>query len=308
MPAHRPILVTGAHRSGTGWVGSMLAASADPPVAYLWEPFSLLHRPGTLAARFDLWYPYVSGQNGGPLLGPIRDMLAFRYRPAAEIPAIRSPKDVGRMLRDWTRFARYRSVRARPLLKDPIALFSATWLCDTFDMDVIVLIRHPAAFANSIVRRGLSHPFDHFLRQPLLMRDVLADWREPIEELSAREHPLIDQAILLWNLTHSAIARYQRSRPDWTFVRLEDIAADPEAAFETMYERLGLRFDERVRGSVREHSDRSNPTEAADPASHKRDSRTSVVAWRSRLTSEQIDRIRAGTAEVAPAFYSARDW
>ena len=39
-----PILVTGAHRSGTTWVGKMLAADAD--TGYISEPLNVLHRPG----------------------------------------------------------------------------------------------------------------------------------------------------------------------------------------------------------------------------------------------------------------------
>ena len=44
----RPILVTGAHRSGTTWVGKML--STEDGVAYISEPLNVLHRPGVFRA------------------------------------------------------------------------------------------------------------------------------------------------------------------------------------------------------------------------------------------------------------------
>ena len=152
MDTPRPLLVTGSHRSGTGWVGEMLAITPSPRLAYLWEPFSLRVRPGISHAPFRYWFTYVCRENEGAFRGPLGDTLAFRYRPGAELRSLRSPKDAGRFARDWWVTAEHRRHHAVPLFKDPIALFSAGWLTDTFGMDAIVLIRHPAAFVRSIVR------------------------------------------------------------------------------------------------------------------------------------------------------------
>ncbi len=286
----------------------MIAACLSPAVAYLWEPFSILHRPGICDARFPDWFPYVCGENGSRYRRSIEDMLVFRYKAVAELRSLRSPKDAARMARDWARFSRFRREGARPLLKDPIAVFSAGWLADTFDMDVIVLIRHPAAFAHSVKSRNLRHPFDHFLRQPLMMRDVLSPFDEEIRRFAAREQPLIDQAILLWNLIHSAILGYRGGYNDWQFRRLEDIARDPLSEFEATYRCLGLTFDGRVRRTIAAHSEASNPEETADPASHRRDSRASIVTWKARLSPDEIDRVRAGTEGIWREFYSDGDW
>ncbi|MBI3649231.1 MAG: sulfotransferase [Actinobacteria bacterium] len=308
MSAGRPILVTGSHRSGTGWVGSMIAASPSPPVAYLWEPFSVLHRPGICEARFPYWFPYVSAENEPEYVEAVRNMLAFRYGTGAELRAVRSPKHVARLVRDRARFARFARRRARPLLKDPIAVFSAEWLADSFDMDVVVLIRHPAAFADSIRTRRLRHPFDHFLAQPLLMRDVLAPFEEDVRRFAEREQPLLDQGILLWNLIHHAIVGYRRQRPAWSFLRLEDIARDPAEVFRGVFDRLGQTFDEGVRRTIESHSSAGNPVEAADPASRRRDSRAAIENWRRRLTPEEIERVRDGVEPLSSEFYTDDDW
>jgi hypothetical protein len=286
----------------------MIAASPEPPVAYLWEPFSVLHRQGILDARFPYWFPYVCTENGGAYETPIRDMLRFRYRAGAELVTIRSPKDAGRMVRDRSRFRRWRRENARPLLKDPIAIYSAEWLADTFDMDVLVLIRHPAAFVNSIVSRRLRHPFDDFLRQPLLMRDTLDPYRDEIERFAATEQPLFDQGILLWNVLHAAILDSHRRGKDWCFQRLEDVAMAPESSFRALYDRLGLRFDESVRRTVAEHSGSDNAAEVADPASRKRDSAASIAAWKRHLSPEDVQRIRDSVEAISKEFYSDEDW
>ena len=92
----KPILVTGAIRSGTGWVGQILAASPTP-IGYIWEPLSVLHRPGTLAIRWPHWFPYVCAENCEPYVPAIERSLAFQYRTGAELRSVRKPKDAGRM-------------------------------------------------------------------------------------------------------------------------------------------------------------------------------------------------------------------
>jgi hypothetical protein len=286
----------------------MIAASPSPPVAYLWEPFSVLHRPGVCAARFPLWFTYLTSENGGPYIGPIADMLAFRYRTGAELRALRSPKDLGRLVRDRRRFRRFRELRSRPLLKDPIAVFSAGWLADTFDMDVVVLVRHPAAFVDSVVARSLRHPFGDFLAQPLLLRDHLGSFEAEIRRFERKEQPLLEQGILLWRMIHHVILGYRADRPGWSFERLEDLGRDPVGRFGQLFERLGQAFDDGTAATIEAHSAPSNPASTSDPADHRRDSRASITTWKRRLAQDQIDRIREAVEPISRAFYADADW
>ncbi len=286
----------------------MLAATPRPRLAYLWEPFSLRARPGICNAPFRYWFPFVCEENEGAFRGPVADTLAFRYRPVAELRSLRSPKDTARFARDWWTTEEHRRRHALPLLKDPIAVFSAGWLADTFEMDVVVLIRHPAAFVRSIVRQGWDHPFDHFLRQPLMMRDQLGAYEEEIRRFADVEQPLIDQAILLWNLIHMQIRRFRDERPTWTFLRHEDLSREPVRGFRALYERFGFSWTPSVQRTIEEHSGVDNPEETTDAASHRRDSARSITAWKARLSSEEVARIRTATADVAAAFYSDDDW
>jgi len=89
MSSRKPILVTGSHRSGTGWVGQMIAATPAPRVAYVWEPFSLHVRPGICDAHWRYWFPYVCSDNEAAYVGPVGDTVRFRYKPVAELLAVR---------------------------------------------------------------------------------------------------------------------------------------------------------------------------------------------------------------------------
>jgi hypothetical protein len=300
--------VTGLHRTGTGWVSQMLAATSEPSLAYLWEPFSKVHRPGICAASFPFWYPYITAENGYRFATPISDMLEFRYRAGAELRSVRSAKDLGRLARDGMRFRRFRRERAVPLLKDPIALFSAPWLTDTFDVDVLLLVRHPAAFAHSLQRRNLAHPFEDFLRQPSLMDDLLSAYEPEIRRFAVDPQPIVDQAILLWNLAHATIDRFRTERPGWAFARLEDLARDPLGGYGSLYARFGLSFDEQARSTILAHTDSSNPVQVENPSSVRRNSIESVVAWKSALGATEIARIRSGVEDVSSRFYDDEDW
>jgi hypothetical protein len=301
------ILVTGSHRSGTGWVGQVLAASPRP-VGYIWEPFSILHRPGTCAVRFHHWFPYVCAENDAGIRPPVTKMLDWRYAGRAELTALRGPKDAARMARDAYRYARNRRRNALPLLKDPIAVFSVEWLHQTFGTTPVLLVRHPAAFAASITRLGLRHPFGDFLAQPLLMRDWLEPFRAELERFAAREQDILDQAVLLWNVIHHALDRYRTGHPDWIILRLEDLSRRPLEEFHALFDRLELPRDDGVDALVHATSEPSNPSEASTPDSIRRDSRSHISNWTRRLSPDEVRRVREGTEALAGSFYGPEDW
>src|SRR5574342_631561 len=78
-----PILVTGAHRSGTTWAGKMLAADAD--TAYISEPLNVLHRPGVFKTKVKYWYQYICDDNEGDYLPAFQGLLDYDYHLWDEI-------------------------------------------------------------------------------------------------------------------------------------------------------------------------------------------------------------------------------
>lgn len=299
-----PILVTGSHRSGSTWVGKMLALS--PSVAYVHEPFNPCHPRHICRAEFPLWFQYICDENQSKFAGAVEDCLHFRRYWSKELPTANSTGDVIRLLRSSARAAEVRFLRKRPLVKDPIAVFSAEWLARRFNVETVVLIRHPAAFAGSLKAAGWSHPFSHFLEQPLLMQHHLTSFRRAIEEFAKRDRDVVDQAILLWNLVHYMILGYRRNHPEWLYVRHEDISRAPVEEFRRLYAKLGLSFSVRIRKAIAGFCTHDSPEGNTDPL--KRDSRANILGWKERLTSEEIKRVRDGTREIADEFYGDEDW
>jgi len=302
----KPILVTGSHRSGSTWVGRIISSS--PEVGYIHEPFNLNPRPGVCNAKFNYWFTYITKENESIYYQPIKDTLCFRYNLFAEIKEMKKPKHLLRLVRDYTNFIRYRIFNVRPLMKDPIAIFSAEWLASTFNMDVIVLIRHPAAFVSSLKRLNWTFPFSHFLEQPLLMRDYLYPFKEEIKKYAIEEHDIIDQATLLWKIIHYVIAKFKTNHKDWIFVRHEDISKDPLVEFQNIFEKLNLQFSNYVKNIIKKYTNSTNPVDPSNPSSLRRNSKQNIWNWKNRLNKEEIVRIRYKVKDISDLFYSDEEW
>ena len=70
-------------------------------------------------------------------------------------------------------------------------------------MEVIVLVRHPAAFAGSLKRRQSAFLFEDFLEQERLWAMKLAPFSEPIKEMTRKQHSVVEQAALLWSCLYT---------------------------------------------------------------------------------------------------------
>ena len=286
----------------------MLAATPAPTSRTIWEPFNLRARQGVRQAPFRYWFTYVTNRNAAEFGPPLERMLEWRYSIAAEIPTLRTPKDAGRMIRDRWVVGSNRRARAVPIVKDPIAVFSAEWMSDAFDMDALVLVRHPAAFVYSIVKQGWWHPFDHFTAQPAMMRELFADRTDEIERFAPQPQPLLDQAILLWTLIHEHIADMRARRPTWRFVRHEDLSRDPVRGFRELFDWLGLSGATTCNG--RSSTARVSRTRTSRPwrPIANATARPRSASGRIGLRPRSEATIEERTAPVWREFYGEADW
>lgn len=302
----RPILVTGAHRSGTTWVGKMLAADAD--TAYISEPLNVLHRPGVFRAQVKHWYTYINDENASVYLPSFRELLQFQYHTWLEIKSIRSRRDFLRMGRDFHTFFIGSMHGQRALLKDPFAVFSTAWFAQTLNCQIVITIRHPAAFASSLKRLNWHFDFHDLLNQPMLMRDHLEADRADMESIQPDD--IIGQSALLWRMIYRFVHSARNLFPDFKIVRHEDLSLNPIARYKALYGTLGLTFNEKVKDTILNSSSSENPRELSQKKiySVRLDSRANVDNWKKRLTSEEINRIRKMTESVSPLFYSDNEW
>ena len=305
---HRPILVTGVHRSGTTWVGRMLAAG--PQVAYLSEPLNVWHRSGVMRASTRHWYSYICEENQENYLAAFQEMLQFDYHANLEVKSIKSVKDVMRMFRDWWIFRNGRRNHQIPLIKDPFAVFSTEWFSRNLECRVIIVVRHPAAVASSLMKLGWDFDFSDLLAQPMLMRDWLQPYKAEMEALLESPNDLIAQSCLLWRMVYKVVDELKERTPSLLVIRHEDISIDPLDEFSKLYGVLDLEFSQEVQSSIVTASSEKNPGETSKRTVHsvRIDSRSLVKSWQQRLNQVDIERIRKLTSDVAALYYSDGDW
>jgi len=304
--AQAPILVTGAHRTGTTWVGKMLAAS--PQVAYISEPLNVWRRPGVLRAPVSKWYTLICEENEAQYLPAFREMLGFRYGLWREIRSLRSRKDFLRMGRDFSIFLRGRFLCQRPLIKDPFAVFSAPWFAERLGCRVVITVRHPAAFASSLKRLNWPFDFRDLLEQPVLMQRWLGVDRAEMELIGTDD--VVGQAALLWRMVYRIVARTMKLYPLFIVVRHEDLSLDPVSGYRDLYAALDLDFTPKVEQTILNASSAENPVELSKKKVHavKLDSRANLDNWKKRLSADEIIRIRKMTGKTAKLFYSDEEW
>ena len=306
----KPILVCGAPRSGTTWVGRMLTLS--PALYYVHEPFN--PDAGTAKylgmAPFQFRYMYIMEENERPYYRPIKSILAGKSSLFRGLAQARSYGEFCKVMGRWREVGHYRRQGIMPLIKDPIALMSAGWLARRFDIRIIVLIRHPAAFVDSMKNRHWGfYPSRWALPQPLLMRDFLGPFEKQMIELEQSQHDIIDQAALLWKILNYVVLEYKKKNTGWMFLRHEDMAMNPVESFRGLYDQLGLVFSDDIRQAIYNSSKDTNPAEGTGSVHFvQRNSRATVSNWKRTLTASEIKRIRRQVEEVSSHFYLDSDW
>lgn len=303
----RPIVVTGSHRSGSTWVGKMLASSSM--TTYIHEPFNGMCRPGICPIQFPHVYTYINKENEAEFYPALSNMLSFRYSIQAELSTVRTPRDLVRLTRDFLKFKQSNALNSVPLVKDPMALLASEWLFQRFHAYILILIRHPAAFVSSC--HQLSWPFhlQNLLSQHLLMNDYLEPLRAEIAAVANEDPRSIKTLATLWKSLYYVVLKFRDQYPDWLFLRYEDICRSPAQHYQKIFSSVGLEFTLTSQSLIQDSTSYSNYKGTFQEIhSIKRDSKKNVHVWKNRLTAAEIQQVRAITEEVACEFYGDEDW
>ncbi len=308
----KTILVTGANRSGTTWVGKMLNFSGD--LLEVSEPFNYLNGQSRIVGQcpFVQHYPYVQSSEASRVKKYIDRKIV--YSTYKSIQGGRSFRElVSKSCKAINNLRRLRCGVVVPLIKDPIALLSAEWVAREYQSQVVVMIRHPAAYVSSIKRVNWRMPLSVFLSQPKFMETIPANLVSEVEEkaMSGQESSgyNLEDAALCWKVFHSVIKRYQTEHPEWIFLRHEDLCQDYLSGFRDLFYQLSLRWSDEVGEMIHNHCGSQNSL-SLDSRVHilKRDSALTRDYWKINLRKDEVARVRKITAEIADVFYDGSSW
>lgn len=306
--SNRPILVTGINRSGSTWIGKTI--SHAPHVRYIHEPFNLATAERAYDKTLPRWFHHVTSPDEEYFRDYLKQVLHIPRTHLKEITTAYREQNIRSTVSKITRHYMPRLRGVRPLIKDPIAIFSAVWLAREFDVDVLVIIRHPAAYVWSVIKDP-SHM--HSLKTVCLEQPELMGHLQPIEQdihhACDESLPLWHRASIFWKVTYYRICQYQREQPDWLFYRYEDIAHRPIEKFREISHKLALSFTPEMHDYIEIHALNTNRSNQ-DYDSHikKYSSKQQYKAWKNNLSPEQIASIRKLTSSVSNIFYSDEDW
>lgn len=310
-----PILVTGAHRSGSTFVGRIL--STPSRIGLVTEPFSGRYGLDWI----DRWYLHL--YEGMPeedlMVRRIETLLAgrARYKRSRRVDSAAAGwRDLARRLLGSRDELRYRLSTLDPrverlLIKDPLAALSSEFLHRRFGMQVVVLVRHPAAFAASVKRAVGLHwrPFDfeNFRTQSVLMREYL----DPV--LAGRDLDrlsVVENAALQWACLYTVLARFVERNPSMIVVRHEDLSREPLEAFRELFARLGVPWSAKVERAIVALTRPGNPRGPEHHRIHSlvRDSRENIHRWKTLLSAQEVASARALCDDVAARYYATADW
>ena len=186
----------------------------------------------------------------------------------------------------------------RVSVKDPIAFFSSEWLADTYDAQVVVMIRHPCSVAGSYLSLGWGSELDAIIDHPLppgadkLARDV--------RHFRANGGDDVTALTLQWRIFTTATLDLMQRHPEWTFIVHDDLSMRPQACFEALFKRLRLDLTPEIQTMIDAQSkgEKKEGQRVSVQHDHSRNSREIVDAWKRKLDPEVSARILDETGDL----------
>lgn len=251
------IILAGSGRSGTTWVGNVLAAA--PTMRIIFEPFDRRRVPE--AADIPL-FPYLR-PHAAPPWGTVVNLV---LRGQLRNPWVLQDGD-----RWWGWRGLVKSIRAGGML---------AWIDRHFAPPIVYMLRHPCAVILSRMRLGWETHLDVFLAQPDLINDYLDSYLDLIH--GARTE--IERQAVQWALENIVVLR-QREAHRWTLLTYEEFYTNPEAEAERVLHCLGLRK------SWFTHRAMQRITQVTRPDSPLHQGKSPLLDWQAHLAPAEIETI-----------------
>ncbi|MFY0634051.1 MAG: hypothetical protein JXQ91_09565 [Vannielia sp.] len=300
------VIVTGTHYSMSTLMGALLGTSPDFNVVH--EPLN--HQPtlGYATVPTNGWYDYFDQARSADLASRLRAIQFGEGTVGASIRRlirVRSSKDVLRCGKFAQTGMRHALRPRRAVFKDPFLCFSARHLQKGYGHYIVLTVRHPCGFAESLMRRGKGFDFRDLLQPALL--DALPDLSDDICRFVKEPQTVLDQAALLWTIVNEFAARYYLDHPKSRFVRQEDLVGAPRETALSVFSALGAKegsklgafLELNLKGTPR----RTETTDADGKGSYiRRDGKKAATKWRERLDPSDIARVMARVGETAAHF------
>jgi hypothetical protein len=251
----KTILLAGSGRSGTTWLGNILAANLDYQVIF--EPLDEFH----VAEAASM---------------PRRAYLRPEYEYPQWAPFIHRAFS-GRILNDWTVQEGRRPWARKVLVKEIRANLLLGWAATHFQPRIVYITRHPCSVVLSRLKlKWESNPI-RFLQQSELVEDYLAPYVHVLEGAQTE----IQKHAASWAVDN-LVPLAQRQQYGMTFVTYEEMYLHPEEEARRVLEAVGVAYTLLTRRSIGKVSSVTRGDSALLQG------RSPLIEWQRQLSKEQI--------------------
>jgi hypothetical protein len=257
----KSILVAGTARSGTTWLGDLIASQI--PCRTLFEPFN------------------------PDLVSEYRGFHYFQYmRPGKENTAFSTfARNVftGNIHNRWIDGQNERIVSEYRLIKEIRANLALKWLHDSFpEVPIILILRHPCAVVASRMELGWAtdRDIEPFLAQPDLIEDHLGPYLNLIKNAETAE----EKHAILWSVSNLVPLQQFRSE-ELKVVYYENLCTQPQAEMTSIFDAIGQKPVDSIIDKIDRPSQTTRLNSALVSGVDK------ISNWRRTLSLSQIDNI-----------------
>ncbi len=308
------ILVTGAPRSGTTFLGAMLALAQG--AIEIEEPFNF----ETGIVGMDQAFLYMPVQSRleeddekyADLIETLLHGNAW-YKQSPLRPEATNPfQQLARTILVSRQNLDYKLQTKNPfieryVIKDSNACFMAEYMDQHFRTETVIIMRHPVATIASYKRLGWRYDLGGLKQQTGLMNDFL----DPIlRNVHAKKVSGVEEWAYLWLSIYTVLTQCADRDPRMTLVTHDKLSREPKRTLRELYEQLGLDYTEKVDHEVEEHTSVQNPVDARDDAVHDlyRNSAEVNARWKKVLTPKEVATIRRITEPVSYLYFDESSW
>jgi hypothetical protein len=258
---HKSILVSGAARSGTTWLGDLIAAQI--PSRIIFEPFNR-----DLVSYYRQFHYFQYMRPG------TEDHELYDFAHKVLRGEIRDPWIDRRNERIYSHIRLVKEIRANLALR---------WLHENFpQVPILFLIRHPCAVVLSRMELGWAtdRDIEPFLSQPRLIEDHLGPYLDLIHSAATTE----EKHAVIWSVCN-LVPLKQFNSSEWKVVYYENLCTQPEVELTGILGTIGHGYKKPV---VKRSNQPSQTTRAGSAVMTGTDK---IASWKKNLSRLQIDNI-----------------
>jgi hypothetical protein len=163
------------------------------------------------------------------------------------------------------------------IAKSVHACMAIEWIAARFEVEVLVLLRHPANVLASSLELDLPDRDRDLYSVKQIREHYVEPWGIPAPGNSLTE-------MVAWQvgLMTSALEEAASRHPQWQVRTHEELCVDPAASFPTLAESLGLEWEGRSAAALEESQRPGTGFE------EQREAQTLIEGWKKRLNGDQV--------------------